>query len=279
MPLKQYKATSPVRRFRQSASFEELSRGKRRERSLVERKLRHAGRNAQGKVTTRHRGGGEKRYYRIVDFKRNKDGVPARVLAIEYDPNRSARLALVVYRDGEKRYIIAPVDLRVGDQIMSGPDAEPRAGNNLPLEHIPTGTQIHGIELQPGRGAQLVRAAGTSAQLVAKEGQYAQIRLPSGGIRVVQLRCRATVGQIGNVEHENRKIGGAGHKRRMGWRPAVRGVVMSPRDHPHGGGEAKSPVGGMAQTPWGKPAMGLKTRKNPKTDRFVTRPPKKRKSK
>jgi len=234
VPLKQYKATSPVRRFRQSASFEELTKGKARERSLTERKLQHAGRNAQGRVTTRHRGGGEKRSYRKIDFKRDKDGVPARVLAI---------------------------------------------GNNLPLENIPTGTQIHGVELQPGRGAQLVRAAGTAAQLVAKEGEYAQIRLPSGGIRVVHIRCRATIGQIGNVEHENQKVGGAGHKRHMGWRPAVRGVVMSPRDHPHGGGEAKSPVGGMAQTPWGKPAMGLKTRNNPRTDRFVTERPKKRKSK
>ena len=269
MPLKQYKATSPVRRFRQSASFEELTKGKKPERSFTERKLRHAGRNAQGRVTTRHRGGGEKRNYRMVDFKRDKDGIPAKVTAIEYDPNRSARLALIVYRDGEKRYIIAPNDLRVGDPVISGPDAEARVGNCLPLEHIPTGTQIHGIELQPGRGA----------QLVAKEGEYAQIRLPSGGIRVVHVRCRATVGQIGNVEHENQKVGGAGHKRHMGWRPAVRGVVMSPRDHPHGGGEAKSPVGGQAQTPWGKPAMGLKTRNNPRTDRFVTERPPKRKSK
>jgi len=260
VPLKQYKATSPVRRFRQSASFEELTRGKAPERSLLERKLRTAGRNAQGRVTTRH-------------------GIPARVKAIEYDPNRSARLALVVYRDGDKRYILAPNDLKVGDTVVSGPDAEARVGNCLPLEHIPTGTQIHGVELQPGRGAQLVRAAGGAAQLVAKEGEYAQIRLPSGGIRVVHVRCRATVGQLGNIDHENRKIGGAGHKRRMGWRPQVRGVVMSPRDHPHGGGEAKSPVGGMAQTPWGKPAMGLKTRRNPRTDRFVTERPRKRKAK
>ena len=279
MPLKQYKATSPVRRFRQSASFDELTKGKKPERSLTERKLSHAGRNAQGRVTTRHRGGGEKRNYRIVDFKRDKDGIPATVKAIEYDPNRSARLALLFYKDGEKRYIIAPVDLRVGDSVVSGPDAEARVGNCLPLEHIPTGTQIHGIELQPGRGAQMVRAAGGAAQLVAKEGEYAQIRLPSGGIRVVHVRCRATVGQIGNVEHENQKVGGAGHKRHMGWRPSVRGVVMSPRDHPHGGGEAKSPVGGQAQTPWGKPAMGLKTRNNPRTDRFVTERPPKRKSK
>ncbi len=279
MPLKQYKATSPVRRFRQSASFEELTAKKAPERRLLERKLRSAGRNSQGRVTTRHRGGGEKRNYRKVDFKRDKDGVPARVSAIEYDPNRSARLALLIYRDGEKRYILAPNELKVGDTVLSGPDAEARAGNCLPLENIPTGSQIHGVELQPGRGAQLVRAAGGVAQLVAKEGEYAQIRLPSGGIRVVHVRCRATVGQLGNIDHENRKIGGAGHKRRMGWRPQVRGVVMSPRDHPHGGGEAKSPVGGMAQTPWGKPAMGLKTRRNPRTDRFVTERPRKRKAK
>ena len=278
MPLKQYKATSPVRRFRQSASFAEITK-KRPERSLIEHTKRNAGRNAIGRVTTRHRGGGEKRYYRKVDFKRNKDGIPATVSAIEYDPNRSARLALLQYKDGEKRYIIAPNDLKVGDTVLSGPEAEARVGNCLPLEHMPTGTTIHSVELQPGRGGQLVRSAGGAAQLIAKEGEYAQVRLPSGAIRIVPVRCRATVGQIGNVEHENRKIGGAGHRRRMGWRPAVRGVVMSPRDHPHGGGEAKSPVGGMAQTPWGKPAMGLKTRKNPRTDRFVTERPRKRKSK
>ncbi|MGH2498948.1 MAG: 50S ribosomal protein L2 [Candidatus Limnocylindria bacterium] len=277
MPLKQYKAVTPVRRFRQSASFEELTRGKRAERALTETQRRSGGRNAQGRVTTRHRGGGEKRRYRLVDFKRDKDGIPARVVAIEYDPNRSARLALLAYRDGEKRYILAPVDLKPGDTVLSGPDAEARVGNCMSLEHIPTGTQIHGIELQPGRGAQIVRSAGGVAQLVAKEGEYAQIRLPSGQIRIVQVRCRATVGQIGNLEHENRKIGGAGHGRRMGRRPSVRGVAMSPRDHPHGGGEAKSPVGGMAQTPWGKPAMGLKTRVNRKTDRFIIKPQKKRK--
>jgi len=275
MPLKQYKAVTPVRRFRQSASFEELTR-QAPLKSLTERKLRKAGRNAQGRVTARHRGGGEKRRYRIVDFKRDKDGIPARVAAFAYDPNRSARLALLFYRDGEKRYILAPAELKIGDTVLSGPDAEARVGNCLALEHIPTGTQIHGIELQPGRGAQIVRSAGGVAQLVAKEGEYAQVRLPSGQIRIVHVRCRATVGQIGNLEHENRKIGGAGHKRRMGRRPEVRGVVMSPRDHPHGGGEAKSPVGGMAQTPWGKPAMGLKTRRNPRTDRFVIRPAKKR---
>ena len=279
MPLRKYKSTTPVRRFRQSAMYDDLTKKKAPEKALLERKLRHAGRNAQGKVTTRHRGGGEKRFYRKVDFKRDKDGIPAKVTAIEYDPNRSARLALLVYRDGEKRYILAPNELKVGDTVVSGADAEARNGNALPIEHIPTGTQIHAIELQPGRGAQMVRSAGGVAQLVAKEGEYAQIRLPSGQIRIVHVRCRATVGQVGNLDHENRKIGGAGHKRRMGWRPTVRGVVMSPRDHPHGGGEAKSPVGGMAQTPWGKPAMGLKTRNNPRTDRFVTERPRKRKSK
>jgi large subunit ribosomal protein L2 len=275
VPLKKYKATTPVRRYRQTADYAEITK-KPAEKRLTESSQHSGGRNAQGRVTTRHRGGGEKRRYRIVDFKRNKDGIPAKVTAIEYDPNRSARLALLTYKDGEKRYILAPLDLKIGDTVLSGPDAEARNGNCMPLENIPTGTQIHGIELQPGRGAQLVRSAGGVAQLVAKEGEYAQIRLPSGTIRIVHVRCRATVGQLGNIEHENRKIGGAGHIRHMGRRPQVRGVVMSPRDHPHGGGEAKSPVGGMAQTPWGKPAMGLKTRRNPKTDRFVIKPQKKR---
>jgi large subunit ribosomal protein L2 len=277
VPLKAYRPVTAVRRFRQSASFEELTPGKRPEKTLTRAQRRTAGRNAQGRVTTRHRGGGAKQRYRVVDFRRDKDGVPARVAAIEYDPNRSARLALLVYRDGEKRYILAPTELRVGDTVLSGPDAEARTGNCLPLEHIPTGTQIHAIELQPGRGAQVVRAAGGVAQLVAKEGEYAQVRLPSGQIRILHVRCRATVGQLGNLDHENRKLGGAGHRRHMGWRPAVRGVVMSPRDHPHGGGEAKSPVGGMAQTPWGRPAMGYKTRVNSRTDRFVIKPQKKRK--
>lgn len=276
MPLKKYKPYTAVQRFRQSATFEEITK-KDPEKALTEPTKRSAGRNAQGRVTTRHRGGGEKRRYRRVDFKRDKDGVPARVAAVEYDPNRSARLALLVYKDGEKRYILAPNELKVGDTVVSGPDAEARVGNAMPIANIPTGTTIHAIELEPGRGAQIVRAAGGAAQLVAKEGEYAQIRLPSGQIRIVHVRCRATVGQIGNLDHENRKIGGAGHARRMGRRPAVRGVVMSPRDHPHGGGEAKSPVGGQAQTPWGKPAMGLKTRTNRRTDRFVIKPPKKRK--
>jgi large subunit ribosomal protein L2 len=276
VPLKKYKAYTPVRRYRQSASFEEITKDT-PEKRLTQRKLRSAGRNAQGRVTTRHRGGGEKRRYRIVDLRRDKDGVPARVAAIEYDPNRSARLALLHYKDGEKRYILAPDGLKVGDSVMSGPDAEARVGNCIPIENIPTGTTVHAVELEPGKGAQMVRAAGGAAQLIAKEGEYAQVRLPSGQIRIVHVRCRATVGQVGNLDHENQKIGGAGHIRRMGRRPQVRGVVMSPRDHPHGGGEAKSPVGGMAQTPWGKPAMGLKTRRNPRSDRFVIKPAKKRK--
>ncbi len=276
MPLKKYKAYTPVRRFRQSPDFQDLTK-KDPEKRLTSKKLRTSGRNAQGRVTTRHRGGGEKRRYRIVDFRRDKDGIPARVAAIEYDPNRSARLALLVYRDGEKRYILAPHELTVGDSVMSGPDAEARVGNCIPIENIPTGTTIHAVELEPGKGAQMVRSAGGAAQLVAKEGQYAQVRLPSGQIRIVHVRCRATVGQVGNLDHENRKIGGAGHIRRMGRRPQVRGVAMSPRDHPHGGGEAKSPVGGQAQTPWGKPAMGLKTRRQHRTDRFVIKPQKKRK--
>jgi large subunit ribosomal protein L2 len=276
VPLKKFKAYTPVRRYRQISTFEEVTKDK-PEKSLTSATRRQAGRNAQGRVTTRHRGGGEKRRYRIVDMKRDKDGVPARVSAIEYDPNRSARLALLFYRDGEKRYILAPNDLKVGDTVISGADAEARVGNAIPIENIPTGTTIHAIELEPGKGAQLVRSAGGAAQLVAKEGQYAQVRLPSGQIRIVPVRCRATVGQVGNLDHENRKIGGAGHMRRAGWRPAVRGVVMSPRDHPHGGGEAKSPVGGQAQTPWGKPAMGLKTRNNRRTDKYVIKPAKKRK--
>jgi len=277
MPLQKFKAYTPVRRYRQISTFDEITKGKKPEKALTESKRQQAGRNAQGRVTTRHRGGGEKRRWRKVDFKRDKDGIVAKVTAIEYDPNRSARLALLVYRDGEKRYILAPDGLKVGDTVQSGADAEARVGNAIPIENIPTGTTLHAIELEPGKGAQMVRSAGGAAQLIAKEGQYAQVRLPSGQIRIIQVRCRATVGQVGNLDHENRKIGGAGHIRRMGRRPQVRGVVMSPRDHPHGGGEAKSPVGGQAQTPWGKPAMGLKTRKSPRTDRFVIRPAKKRK--
>ncbi len=276
MPLRGFKPTSAALRFRQVPDFAELTK-KKPERSLTAAKKRMAGRNVQGKISTRHRGGGEKVRYRIIDFKRDKDGVPARVVALEYDPNRSARIALITYRDGEKRYILAPDGMKVGDAVLSGPDAEPRTGNALPIENIPVGTQIHAVELEPGRGAQMVRSAGGVAQLLAKEGEYAQVRLPSGQIRIVHVRCRATVGQVGNLQHENRKIGSAGHKRRMGWRPAVRGVAMTPRDHPHGGGEARAPIGmSSPKTRWGKPAMGKKTRHNPKTDRFVIRPAKKR---
>lgn len=276
MPLKKFKPTSPALRFRNVPDFAEVTKAQ-PERSLTAPKKRTAGRNNQGRVTTRHRGGGEKQRYRMLDWKRNKDSVPARVRAIEYDPNRSARIALLAYRDGEKRYILAPDGLKVGDAVVSGPDAEPRVGNALPIENIPVGTVVHGIELEPGKGAQLCRSAGTSAQLLAKEGQYAQLRLPSGHIRVVPTRCRATVGQVGNLEHETRKIGSAGHKRRMGWRPTVRGVAMTPRDHPHGGGEGRAPVGMPSpKTPWGKPAMGKKTRRNLRTERFIVRPAKRK---
>ena len=276
MPLRGFKPTSPALRFRQVPDFAEVTK-QTPEKSLTAAKKRMAGRNVQGKVTTRHRGGGEKQRYRIIDFKRDKDGVPARVLAVEYDPNRSARIALLSYRDGEKRYILAPDGVKVGDTLLSGPDAEPRAGNALPIENIPVGTQIHAVELEPGRGAQMVRSAGGVAQLLAKEGEYAQVRLPSGQIRIVHARCRATVGQVGNLEHENRKLGGAGKKRHMGWRPTVRGVAMTPRDHPHGGGEARSPVGmSSPKTRWGKKAMGKKTRLNQRTDRFIIRPAKRR---
>ncbi len=276
MPVKKFKPTSAGRRYREVPDFAELSDA-RPERRLLERKKKFSGRNAQGKVTVRHRGGGERKNYRKIDFKRDKDGVPARVASLQYDPNRSGRIALLAYRDGEKRYILAPDGLKVGDTLLSGPDAEPRVGNALPLENIPEGTQVHAIELEPGRGAQLVRSAGGVAQVLAKEGQYAQLRLPSGQIRIVHVRCRATVGQVGNLDHENRSIGTAGHKRRMGWRPAVRGVAMTPRDHPHGGGEARAPVGMPGpKTPWGKPARGYKTRRNQKTERFIIRPAKRR---
>ncbi|MDQ7030236.1 MAG: 50S ribosomal protein L2 [Ardenticatenia bacterium] len=271
MGIKVYKPTSPGRRGMTGYDFSEITKTE-PERSLVEPLKKHAGRNNQGRITVRHRGGGHKRKYRIIDWKRDKDGIPARVASIEYDPNRSARIALVVYADGEKRYIIAPVGLKVGDVIMSGPEAEIRVGNALPLADIPVGTVIHNIELEPGRGAQLVRAAGTSAQLMAKEGDYATVRLPSGEMRMIHIRCRATIGQVGNVEHGNIDLGKAGRKRHMGWRPTVRGSAMTPRDHPHGGGEGKAPIGLPGpKTPWGKPALGKKTRRNKRSDRFIVR--------
>jgi large subunit ribosomal protein L2 len=255
------------------STFEEIT-AKEPEKSLVEPLKKKAGRNNQGRITVRHRGGGHKRLYRVIDFKRNKDGIPAKVASIEYDPNRTANIALVNYADGEKRYIIAPYGLKVGDTIISGPDADIKVGNALPIKSIPVGSIIHNIELKPGKGAQLVRTAGASAQLMAKEGKYAQVRLPSGEVRMVNIECRATIGQIGNVEHENIKIGKAGRKRWLGFRPSVRGVVMNPVDHPHGGGEGRSPIGRKHPvTPWGKPALGAKTRKKNKlSDKMIVKP-------
>ena len=270
MPIRTYRPTSPGRRGMSVSTFDEITRSK-PERSLLEKKTSTAGRNNQGKITSRHRGGGVKQRYRIIDFKRNKFGIPAKVFSIEYDPNRSARIALLHYVDGEKRYIIAPNGLRVGDRVMSGPEAEIRVGNALPLRNIPTGTVIHNIELQQGRGGQLVRSAGGSAQLMAKEGDYAQVRLPSGEQRLVHINCIATIGQVGNLDHENIRIGKAGRSRWLGRRPHVRGSVMNPVDHPHGGGEGRAPIGGQPQTPWGKPALGHKTRSNKRTDQFIVR--------
>ena len=270
MAIKSYKPTTPSRRNMTSNAFVEITTDK-PEKSLLVAKNRTGGRNAQGKITVRHRGGGAKRKYRIIDFKRNKDGIPARVATIEYDPNRSAFIALVVYADGEKRYILAPLGVKVGDVLVSGKDADIKPGNALPLLNIPVGTFIHNIELAAGKGGQMVRSAGTSAQLMAKEGNYATLRLPSGEMRYVRIECRATVGTVSNTTHEIIKIGKAGRKRHMGFRPTVRGSVMNPVDHPHGGGEGKAPIGRPAPvTPWGKPALGYKTRKNKKySDRLI----------
>jgi large subunit ribosomal protein L2 len=270
MPIRNYKPTSPGRRGMSVSTFEEITRSK-PERSLLRKQISKAGRNNQGRITSRHRGGGVKQRYRIIDFKRNKTGVPAKVFSIEYDPNRSARIALLHYVDGEKRYIIAPNGLKVGDRVMSGPDAEIRVGNALPLRNIPTGTVIHNIELYIGKGAQIVRSAGTSAQLMAKEGDYAQVRLPSGEQRLINVNCMATIGQVGNLDHENISLGKAGRSRYLGRRPHVRGSVMNPVDHPHGGGEGRAPIGGQPQTPWGQPAMGFRTRHNKRTDKFIVR--------
>ena len=264
MAIRVYKPTSPARRFMSVLTFEEVTTNK-PEKSLVEIKKNKAGRNKQGKITVRHQGGGNKQKYRIIDFKRNKDGIPAKVASIEYDPNRTAFIALLNYVDGEKRYILAPIDLKVGDTVISGPDADIKPGNALPIRNIPLGTLIHNIEIVPGRGGQLVRSAGDSAQLMAKEGKNAQVRLPSGEVRLVSMDAKATIGTVGNTDHSNVRIGKAGRTRHMGIRPSVRGVVMNPCDHPHGGGEGKSPVGMPAPvTPWGKPALGLKTRKHKK---------------
>ena len=261
MPLRGYKPTSAGRRFMTRPTFEEITTTE-PYKPLLEPQKRISGRNAQGRMTVRHRGGGEKRHYRRIDFKRDKHGVPARLATIEYDPNRSARIGLLHYRDGEKRYMLVPNGLNVGDTVISGPDAEARVGNALPLRNIPLGTTIHNIELVPGKGGQIVRSAGGAAQLLAKEGDHAQVRLPSGEVRRVDMRCMATVGQVGNLDHENQSIGKAGRARHMGLRPETRGVAMTPRDHPHGGGEGKSPTGMPPKTPWGKPAMGHRTRRN-----------------
>ena len=264
MAVKSFKPYSPGRRFMTVSSFSEITTDK-PERSLLERLNKKAGRNNQGRLTVRHQGGGHKRLYRVIDFKRNKDGVPAKVASIEYDPNRSARIALLNYVDGEKRYILAPNGLKVGDMILSGPEADIKVGNSLPLKNIPVGTLIHNIELKIGKGGQMVRSAGAAAQLMAKEGSHALLRLPSGELRKVHINCKATVGQVGNLEHENITIGKAGRSRWLGIRPANRGVVMNPVDHPHGGGEGRSPVGRKHPvTPWGKHAMGAKTRKKKK---------------
>jgi large subunit ribosomal protein L2 len=278
MPVKIYKPTSPGRRGMSGSTFEEVTKRK-PERSLIVPKRKHGGRNAAGRITVRHRGGGNRRHLRIVDFKRDKRDIPARVQAIEYDPNRSARIALLAYADGEKRYIIAPLELKVGDTVVSGTKAEIHPGNALPIAQIPVGTMIHNIELQEGKGGQLARSAGTGAQLLAKEGQYAQLRLPSGEMRRIRQTCYATIGVVGNVDKRNIKLGKAGRKRHMGIRPTVRGSAMSPRDHPHGGGEGRQPVGMPGpKTPWGKPARGYRTRNNKRTDRFIIRrrPPKRK---
>jgi len=271
MAVKKYKPTTPGQRGMTGSTFEEVTKST-PERSLTVVQRKHGGRNAYGRVTVRHRGGGNRRFIRIVDFKRDKRNIPAKVAAIEYDPNRTARLALLNYADGEKRYIVAPLGLKVGDAVLSGPQAEIRAGNSLPLANIPVGTLVHNIELKEGKGGQLVRTAGGSAQLLAKEGEYAQIRLPSGEVRLVRQVCYATIGQVGNLDHSNIKLGKAGRKRHMGVRPTVRGTAMSPRDHPHGGGEGRQPAGMPGpKTPWGRPARGYKTRNNKKSDKYIVR--------
>jgi len=269
--LKLYRPTSPGRRGMSSSTFEEITKTK-PEKSLLLPLKKKAGRNNRGRITVRHRGGGAKRRLRIIDFKRDKLGVPGRVAAIEYDPNRSARIALIYYADGEKRYILAPSGLSVGDVIKSGNDAEVKPGNALPLKLIPTGTQIHSVELEVGRGGQLVRSAGAAAQLMAKEGEYALVRLPSGEVRRIRSDCLATIGQVGNVDHRGINFGKAGRKRWLGWRPTVRGSAMNPRDHPHGGGEGRAPIGMPGpKTPWGKPAMGYRTRKSKASDKMIVK--------
>lgn len=271
MAVKKYKPTTPGQRGMTGYSFEEITKDT-PERSLLVPMRKSGGRNSYGRVTVRHRGGGHRRHIRIVDFKRDKLNIPAKVAAIEYDPNRTARLALLFYADGEKRYIIAPVGLKVGDQVMSGPQADIRPGNSLPISSIPVGTMVHNIEMQEGKGGQMVRSAGTSAQLLAKEGDYAQVRMPSGEVRLVRQVCYATIGQVGNVDHSNIKLGKAGRKRHLGIRPTIRGTAMTPRDHPHGGGEGRQPIGMPGpKSPWGKPTLGYKTRRNKQTDKYIVR--------
>ncbi|HAP93883.1 MAG TPA: 50S ribosomal protein L2 [Desulfotomaculum sp.] len=270
MAVKKFNPTSPGRRFVTVSGFAEITTDK-PEKSLVRPLKRNAGRNVRGKITVRHRGGGHKRMYRIIDFKRNRDGIPAKVASVEYDPNRAARIALLHYADGEKSYILAPLGLEVGMTVVSGPDADIKAGNTLPLRNIPLGTLIHNIELYPGGGGKLVRSAGASAQLMAKEGRYVHLRLPSGEMRLVLQSCRATIGQVGNIEHENIVTGKAGRSRWFGIRPTVRGVVMNPVDHPHGGGEGRSPIGRNPVTPWGKTALGARTRKKKPSDRLIVK--------
>jgi len=272
MPTKKFRPTSPARRFMTVSTFEDITKTT-PEKGLTSKKSKHSGRNSYGRITVRHRGGGAVKKYRIIDFKRDKDGVPGKVAAIEYDPNRSANIALIFYADGEKRYILAPHTIKVGDVLESGPDADIRTGNALPLVNMPVGTIIHNIELKAGKGGQMVRSAGNSAQLMAKEGKFAQVRLPSGEVRMVHLNCRATIGQVGNIDSENISIGKAGRKRHMGIRPTVRGSAMNPTDHPHGGGEGRSPIGRPSPvTPWGKPTLGSKTRKkNKASDKYIVK--------
>lgn len=272
MAIKKYNPTSPARRFMTVSAFDEITKTT-PERSLLEPLKKHAGRNSSGQITIRHRGGGNRKKYRVIDFKRDKENMTATVVGIEYDPNRSANIALLEYEDGEKRYILAPLGVTAGDKLVAGTGVDIKPGNSMYIKDIPVGTLIHNIELWPGKGGQLVRSAGASAQLMAKEGDYAQVRLPSGEVRMIRLDCRATIGQVGNIDYENIKIGKAGRKRHMGWRPTVRGSVMNPNDHPHGGGEGKSPIGRPSPvTPWGKPALGLKTRaKKNKSNKFIVK--------
>ena len=271
MAVKKYKPTTPGQRDMTGYTFEEITKST-PERSLLVPLRKSGGRNTYGRVTVRHRGGGHRRHIRLVDFKRDKREIPAKVAAIEYDPNRTARLALLHYADGEKRYILAPVGLKVGDTVMAGVLAEIRPGNSLPISSIPVGTMVHNIEMKEGKGGQMVRSAGTSAQLLAKEGDYAQVRMPSGEVRLVRQVCYATIGQVGNVDHSNIKLGKAGRKRHLGIRPTIRGTAMTPRDHPHGGGEGRQPIGMPGpKSPWGKPTLGYKTRRNKQTDKYIVR--------